>query len=104
MQVELQSSKVALCADGRHSGQVTGAAGARSALFPSCVVVNPSFFFPFLVIEINIDNIQRSKCLHLQKYKKDTVKIGYILRIQKRQCDKNNVKNGYILRNMKKTM
>ena len=103
MQVELQSSKVALCADGRHSGQVR-AGVAMSDLFPVCVVVNPSFFFPFLVIKINIDNIQRSKCLHLQKYKKDTVKIGYILRIQKRQCDKNNVKNGYILRNTKKTM
>ena len=84
MKVELQSSKVALCADGRHSGQVTGAGGARSDLFPSCVVVNLSFFYPFLVIEINIDNIQRSKWLHLKKYKKDNVKIGYILRNTKK--------------------
>ena len=84
MKVELQSSKVALCADGRHSAQVTGAGGARSDLFPSCVVVNLSFFYPFLVIEINIDNTQRSKWLHLKKYKKDNVKIGYILRNTKK--------------------
>ena len=71
MQVGLKSLKVALCADGRHSGQVR-AGVAMSDLFPFCVVVNPSFFFPFLVIDINIDNIQRSKWLHLQKYKKDT--------------------------------
>ena len=94
MKVELQSSKVALCADGRHSGQVR-AGVAMSDLFPSCVVVNPSFFFPFLVIKINIDNIQRSKWLHLQKYKKDTVKIGYILRIQKRHCSGEYVQKVY---------
>ena len=94
MQVGLQSLKVALCADGRHSGQVR-AGVAMSDLFPVCVVVNPSFFFPFLVIDINIDNIQRSKWLHLQKYKKDTVKIGYILRIQKRQCSDEYVQKVY---------
>ena len=84
MKSGLQSLKVALCAYGRHSAQVTGAGEARSDLFLSCVGVSLSFFCPFLVIE-------NKYWQYTEKSKMVTFK-----EIQKRQCDKDNVKNGYI--------